>query len=568
MLTQGIAIMHFIDNLSTQKKIFFLVITLLLMQMMTSGFGAFKIQMISEEFNNIQQEAMPLTELNADITIKQLESEILVERLFRIANIASSKETIPSLHQQILTLSSDIDQEIIQAENILHDALKHPLTEALKTEMTELETLQLAIEKEHQQFDVTVEQLITSIEQGQQISQQQILDFEQSEQRINQHLKDMLVNIEVMAEHTIEKVHQDEISALYNLIIFAVLSLLIGLLLSQQLAKRITAPIYAFMDTLTNMSKDNDLTHRMNDTRQDEMGQLAGTFNQFIQKLQVLVQNITTASHQLASAAEETSTVIHMTSKDIDEQKNGTIQVASAINEMAASVQEVAFNTEQASNAANNGGQNSDNGKVTVQDMVHAIDDLAQEITRSSDVITHVKTSSENIGSVLDVIKNIAEQTNLLALNAAIEAARAGEQGRGFAVVADEVRSLAQKTQGSTHQIEALITDLQQESDNAVTSMKNNRMGITTLIEKADSATESLNAITDSVHAISEMNIHIASAAEQQSHVVADINKNISTIQEVSENTAVGSKQIASASQEIAQLSEDLRAMVQQFKAA
>ena len=194
-----------------------------------------------------------------------------------------------------------------------------------------------------------------------------------------------------------------------------------------------------------------------------------------------------------------------------------------------------------------------------------SINALASEINDSSGVITKVKTDSENIGLILDVIKNIAEQTNLLALNAAIEAARAGDQGRGFAVVADEVRTLAQRTQQSTQEIESLITTLQAGSDNAVQSMEQNQSSITQLVAKGNEATGSLLAITQSVRAITEMNLSISTAAEEQSHVVNDINRNIHTIQHVSESTAEGSEHVSKASQEIAKLSEKLTAMVRQF---
>ncbi|WP_289282173.1 methyl-accepting chemotaxis protein, partial [Methylophaga sp. UBA5088] len=237
-----------------------------------------------------------------------------------------------------------------------------------------------------------------------------------------------------------------------------------------------------------------------------------------------------------------------------------------AITQMTATVQEVANSAEKASAAAIKGDKDSESGRQVVEEIVASINNLADEINSSTSVIRTLKSDSENIGTVLDVIKNIAEQTNLLALNAAIEAARAGDQGRGFAVVADEVRSLAQKTQDSTKEIEDLILTLQQGSDNAVSSMELNKTSIEGLVAKAVNATNSLNEITNSVSSITEMNTLIATAAEQQSHVVNEINNNVLNIQQVSENTAEGSEQVSQASQEIAQLSERLTNMVRQFK--
>jgi methyl-accepting chemotaxis protein len=325
-------------------------------------------------------------------------------------------------------------------------------------------------------------------------------------------------------------------------------------------------PIKEVMNTLSAMAKDNDLTKRMHFTSTDEVGAMGRTFNDFVEKLQSLVVGIASASEQLSTAAEQTSIVTSSTNENVAKQKNETSQVASAITEMTATVQEVALNAEKASQAAINGGKDSEKGRMVVGEIVASINQLASEINTSTTVIRDLKSGSENIGTVLVVIKNIAEQTNLLALNAAIEAARAGEQGRGFAVVADEVRSLAQKTQDSTKQIETLISNLQQGSDHAVTSMEQNRNSIEGLVSKAVNATESLNAITHSVNAITDMNTLIATSAEEQSYVVNEINHNVLNIQMVSEDTAHGAEQVAEASQRIAELSETLGKMVRQFK--
>jgi methyl-accepting chemotaxis protein len=260
------------------------------------------------------------------------------------------------------------------------------------------------------------------------------------------------------------------------------------------------------------------------------------------------------------------SAITEQTKDSILKQKTETELVATAMHEMTATVQEVARNTEQASSAAQQADQDSNAGNDVVTQTVQAINDLSQDVEQASSVIEQLKGDSVNIGSVLDVIKSVAEQTNLLALNAAIEAARAGEQGRGFAVVADEVRTLAQRTQESTSEIENLIEVLQIGAEKAVKTMNNSRDRARLTVDQAERAGQSLAAITQAVSTISEMNSHIATAAQQQGSVTEEISRNIGNINDISEQNAHASEQTAEASHELARLGERLRSLVSQFR--
>jgi methyl-accepting chemotaxis protein len=333
-------------------------------------------------------------------------------------------------------------------------------------------------------------------------------------------------------------------------------------------ANSLTKPITRLSNTMRDVESSNDLTMRSDIDSRDETGDMARAFNGMLEKFEALIQQVSSASMQLAAAAEEVSTVSQDSARNVEQQRMETEQVATAINEMTATVQEVAQSAQSAAGAATNADNEAQSGKAVTTETSTAIETLAKDVEEAAAVIHTVEEDSESIGSVLDVIKNIAEQTNLLALNAAIEAARAGEQGRGFAVVADEVRTLASRTQQSTTEIEAMIEKLQAGSKQAVAVMDQGRSQARKGAEMASEAAQSLDAIVRAVSTINDMNTQIASAAEEQSAVSEEINKNVVNISQIAEQTASGAEQTTAASAELARLSTDLQGLIGQFKVA
>ena len=341
----------------------------------------------------------------------------------------------------------------------------------------------------------------------------------------------------------------------------------IGLLLAGFVSYSITCPLRQAVHAMHDIAEgEGDLTHRLEQKGRNEISDLAGAFNQFASKVQNMVQQVTRSVEQISTASEEMSMITDQTNKEIQSQQSETDQVATAMNQMTATVQEVASHAALAAESAKQADEEAREGKKVMQQTLNAMDALAGEVENAAEVIHTLEKESEEIGSVLDVIRGIAEQTNLLALNAAIEAARAGEQGRGFAVVADEVRTLASRTQASTQEIQDMIERLQSGANNAVKAMEAGRSQAKNGVEQASMAGTSLETITRSVTTISDMNMQIASAAEEQSSVADEINRNIATISQSADNTAHGSQQTAIAGDELARLASELRELVGHFK--
>lgn len=309
-----------------------------------------------------------------------------------------------------------------------------------------------------------------------------------------------------------------------------------------------------------------DLTVQLPVHSQDEIGKLRMAVNTFVDSLRNMIQTIATEVRQLGTESGELTRFSSELSSNSEQQRSQTTQVATAMNEMTATVQEVARNVSEAANAAEKGQSEAQTGQQVVTATVSSIRKLSDEVDTAANVIARLEESSEKIGSVLDVINGIAEQTNLLALNAAIEAARAGEQGRGFAVVADEVRTLASRTHESTLEIREMIETVQTGTNDAVKVMGRGKEAAKDSVSQVEQAGASLQAILDMVSTITSMTSQIASAAEEQSLTAEEINRNVESIHEISEQTASGAEQTARSSSELSELAHRLEGMVGQFR--
>ncbi|GAA0373918.1 hypothetical protein GCM10009092_42680 [Bowmanella denitrificans] len=312
--------------------------------------------------------------------------------------------------------------------------------------------------------------------------------------------------------------------------------------------------------------EDGDLTVRIQTKSQDEIGELVHWFNQFMEKLQTVVKDIVNASLPLSQLAQNLHQLTEETNRTIDVQQNSATHAKRAVDTMSESVASVAQSAALAADAAGEASGAAGQGQKVVDETVQSIQQLADNVRASAEVIQKLETDSNKVGTVLDVIKGIAEQTNLLALNAAIEAARAGEQGRGFAVVADEVRTLASRTQQSTEEIQATIEQLQNAARSAVTVMEKGTERANGSVQTANKAGDSLSVITSTINRITDMNRQIAGATDEQQSVARSIVGHVDEIHHRTEQTSASSAKLASVSRELAELAGNLEAIAKQFR--
>ncbi|MFS1439641.1 methyl-accepting chemotaxis protein [Shewanella sp. 10N.286.48.A6] len=354
-------------------------------------------------------------------------------------------------------------------------------------------------------------------------------------------------------------------SATIQTMLVVILAIVVAIIISYAVVKPLTRSLEKVNQAL-NILASGDLTHKLDDSGHDEFALLAKNCNSLVDSLSDLIVGILDRSNQLAAAAEQTSAITTQTTSGIQEQKNQVDQVATATTELSSSAQQVSMSADQALEQIKQADQETQHMRTLAEENKVTILALAEEVAKAGVVINKVHTDSASIGSILDVIRGIAEQTNLLALNAAIEAARAGEQGRGFAVVADEVRSLASRTQESTSEIQQMIEVLQQGAQQAVTVMELGRTQATSCVDKTEQANLALETISQSVHKAYDSGNHIAQAAQEQNLVSQQVSEMLEHIAAISEETAIGADQTAQSSQQVAMLSEELQSSVKEFK--
>lgn len=389
-----------------------------------------------------------------------------------------------------------------------------------------------------------------------------------SEQTIDKAVKQLenLFNIAKDSAKNVQTQVEDQVSSGYtSVFIIVALAIVLSVIIGTVTFRNIIRPL-GQVNELLNVVASGDMTKKLDDSGEDEFAELARNCNQLIDSLRSLIQGIVSRSTQLAAASEQTSAITKETTQAVNNQRAQVEQAATATTEMSSTSQAVLHSSQEALDAIQASDDEAERVKRISEANKHTITDLAKEVDGASAVINKLHQDSASIGGILDVIRGIADQTNLLALNAAIEAARAGEQGRGFAVVADEVRSLASKTQDSTREIQSMIEVLQHGAEEAVAVMHRGKSQAESCVEQSENAAKALQSITDAVHKASNVSEEIAQAAKEQNQVTNEISERLESVVAIAEQTATGAEQTADSSHEVARLAEELRLSVQEFK--
>ncbi len=381
---------------------------------------------------------------------------------------------------------------------------------------------------------------------------------------LNQSLEELIVFNQKGVQAAADSAAQMYASAQWVVGLIILVALIATLLLSWLLTRSITAPLGQALSVARSIA-GGDLSQPIVVHGHDEPAQLLTALAAMQDQLQTTIRGISESAQQLASAAEEMSSVMEQSTRGLQAQNDEIEQAATAVTEMSAAVDEVAGNAVSSAEASKASDEDSKHGHYQISETISSIQNLVDEVLGASNKAEGLALQAQDISKVLEVIRGIAGQTNLLALNAAIEAARAGEAGRGFAVVADEVRSLAQRTQDSTEEIEQMITGIQQGTQDTVEALNSSAEHAGATLQRANSAGSALEKITAAISQISERNLVIASAAEQQALVARDVDRSLVNIRDLSTQTAAGATQTSAASQELSRLAVDLNGMVTRF---
>jgi methyl-accepting chemotaxis protein len=556
-----------LNKLSITSKIYLLGISQILLMLVIGIISLVQMNKIGIELVDIAERDIPLSNMLTKMSEHKLEQTILFQRALLQVSL-DPNNTSEEVQNKLTSLTQKIQNEFNKSEQFVTDSVDMLHSEKAKASFTALAGDLKLLNKEYQSISVSISDVIeaTKTKSVSSVSDK-VKSIEVEEDKFDKKLIALLSQIQQFTLNSALQAESDEKQGIHLILYVFIFSVIVGVVLSYLISRAIAQPVNKLKNRLIEIADgDGDLTLMLDENSGDETGDTARAFNKFLSMLRETINEANIHLSQLDESSNFAVNIMQETLVNVEKQRAETEMVSTAVEEMNCTTLEVASNTQNASDVTEAVKERVSKGKVEASEAKVVIQRLAKEIDEASTVIECLVTETNNIGSVLDTIQSIAEQTNLLALNAAIEAARAGDTGRGFAVVADEVRALAQRTQVSTVDIQGLVTSLQSEAKNAVTSMNK---GINSAEECLKKSTETSEIFTNSAIAVGEitdLNLQIATAAEEQSAVVSEINQNLINITNIAIETSTGARNTSEANESIARYIANLRVNLNKFK--
>ncbi|MCG8294200.1 methyl-accepting chemotaxis protein [Pseudomonas entomophila] len=534
-------------NIAPRALLGFSVIGLLML-----GLGVFSLI----QMGNIRQAGVTIEEVSVP-SIKTLDELTALNLRLRTLSYRLLLNREPATQQETLRLLDERNAQIDKARRAYE-----PLVSAADEQAAYDQYSQLL--NQYRQLEARMRTLSQAgdLDALRDLLNRDLLD---NSEQVNK-VMDTLVRINTDQTSATNEAAASQYSGAFGLVIsLLVAATVLTLLFAFLLTRSIVKPIDEALKSAEQIA-EGDLTHHIDADGTDEAARLLKAMAKMQDKLRDTLQLIAGSATQLASAAEELNSVTDESARGLQQQNNEIEQAATAVTEMTSAVEEVARNAVSTSEASSEASRSAGDGRDLVMETVGAIERMSGDVQATAKLITHLAEQSRDIGKVLDVIRGLADQTNLLALNAAIEAARAGEAGRGFAVVADEVRALAHRTQQSTSEIERMIGSIQGGTEQAVDSMRTSTERAESTLNIARGAGLALDTIAGAVAQINERNLVIASAAEEQAQVAREVDRNLVNINDLSVQSATGANQTSAASAELSRLAVDLSSLVARFR--
>lgn len=538
--------MSILKRLTIKQQLVFGLALLISTVIALGSFSFYQMSTLSHLTEEVFDHPFTVTRssLTAEVELTQL--ELLIER-----------------NRHALIQTQESKDEVHRLEKLVMKELHLVQDRVIGSEAQKLITNSIA----HFEDWIELEEDILQIQNLDTAQAQQKIDFAEDKLHALDNELEKVIEFSVHnAENFREKAEQIRESAVNTGIMIILFAVGFGILIALVLLNNILRPINTLTRSIIRIENESDLTARVSIHNKTEIAQTADAINGMLGKFQSSLNQVSDVVSQLSATSEQTSAITEQTTAAVRDQSDKTQLLATASHQMSQSIRDVASNAITASESTVDINSRTQQGLEAMQDTIDEIGVLSKNVGNAGNVIAQVEKNSEEIGSILDVIQGIAEQTNLLALNAAIEAARAGEQGRGFAVVADEVRNLASKTQSSTEEINRMILKLQTDSREAVSVMTESQTTASLATDKAKVTSDILLGINTALHDINEQNALIASSTEEQSAVTDDIYQNVNQISEMTKQTNIGAEQTKEASLNLKQLAHQLKDLIKQFK--